>query len=73
MNRALPIHNARKGIHPGLTCCIALLLVLLTGCGQKGPLFLPETSETESVTTELAAENEQISDQQDEDEDGSGL
>jgi len=30
---------------------VALFLAAITGCGQKGPLYLPDNSEDEEITT----------------------
>ena len=41
-------------------CFIFLLIIFTTGCGQKGPLDLPEEpAETETTTSEEDAQDEE--------------
>ena len=41
-------------------CLILLLIALTTGCGQKGPLYLPEEpAETETTTSEEDTQEEE--------------
>ena len=72
MNQPLQNHSVRKGIRLSLACCSAILLMMLSACGQSGPLFLPEDSRTESATTEQAADAGQKSDSEEEDGEGPG-
>ena len=73
MNQPLKNHSARKGIRPSLACTGAILLMMLASCGQTGPLFLPEDSETEAHPAEQAAEEKQKPGAEEEDEDGDGV
>jgi predicted small lipoprotein YifL len=53
---------------PSLLVLLAILLViLLSGCGQKGPLYLPPAEPREQAAP---VENEADEDQADEDEEG---
>ncbi len=36
--------------HPGVVIFLVWLLFLITGCGQKGALYLPEIEEGEAIT-----------------------
>lgn len=46
--------------HPyrSLLLCIGLLALLLGGCGQKGPLFLPKQQNLAPIVTEEPAPTE---------------
>mgnify|MGYP001817505674 FL=1 len=73
MNQPLRIHSARKGFRPGLACCSAILLMMLSACGQRGPLFLPEDPETKPAAAEQPADDAQKPDKEVEEEDGAPL
>lgn len=49
--------------HGGLICLISSLLA--AGCGQKGPLYLPEQSEEEAAVVEQPAGSEEDDSQDD--------
>ena len=64
----------RDRIRPALLCCGALLITVLSACGQRGPLYLPEDPATESAPAEQQVEDGQESTAEDEnnEEDGGG-
>jgi|GEM_PF-1292317 len=50
MSRNVPVPNARIARRPVLSLLVlsllTLLLLTLSGCGQKGPLYMPDDSES---------------------------
>ena len=72
MNQPLRTYRTCKGIRLGLACCGTILLMMLAACGQKGPLFLPEDTESEPATIEQAVGDGQNSGEEDENGEGAG-
>ena len=70
MNPALRICTTRTAILFSRVCCSAVLLMMLSACGQTGPLTLPEDTETAPAVAEQAAEDAEKSRNEDEDRDG---
>lgn len=70
MNKALRIHSPGKRIHYSMLCCATILLMMLSACGQTGPLTLPEDTETAPAVAEQDAEEAQKTGNEDEDRDG---
>ena len=70
MNQSLRNCSTRKGIRLSLACIGAILLLMLSSCGQTGPLFLPEDPETDATAAEQSVEEGQKPGNEDEDGDG---
>ena len=68
MNRPLQVHRTRLI----LACFCATLLMMIAACGQRGPLYLPEDTESGAARAEQAVEDGQQSGEEDEDEEGAG-
>lgn len=67
MNQSLRNCSTRKGIRLSRACCCAVLMVMLSSCGQNGPLFLPEDPKTEDAAVEQVPEDGQKPENEDED------